>query len=82
MDASQLRELGFIKFGHDEDDDFPEGYFYYTIEFGDIVFHSCGNDEAEEEGGWFIQDPGFSIKIWHYSDAKILMDVLRRNQTS
>jgi len=82
MTVAQLKELGFTKLGHDEDNDFPENYYYYTIEFGDLIFHSCGNDEAEEEGGWFIIDPGYSIKIWHFSDAKILIDLLRRNQTS
>lgn len=82
MTAANLRELGFTKMGHHEDDDWPEGYFYFSIEFGDMLFHSGGNDEAEEDGGWYIQDPAMTIKIWQYSEAKSLIDVLRRNTVS
>ena len=82
MTAAQLRELGFTKMGHHEDDDWPEGYYYFSIEFGDMLFHSGGNDEAEEDGGWYIQDPSYTIKIWQYSEAKMLIDVLRRNTVS
>lgn len=82
MTAANLRELGFTKMGHHEDDDWPEGYFYFSIEFGDMLFHTGGNDEAEEDGGWYIQDPTMTIKIWQYSEAKMLIDVLRRNTVS
>lgn len=47
-----------------------------------MLFHSGGNDEAEEDGGWYIQDPSYTIKIWQYSEAKMLIDVLRRNTVS
>lgn len=38
MTAANLRELGFTKMGHHEDDDWPEGYFILVLNLETCYF--------------------------------------------
>jgi len=79
MTQAQLIKLGFQKVFIDEDD---ENHFYYHIEFGEIIFISGDNEEAEEDGGWYITTPCQTLRFYAYNEIKSVINIFNRNKIS
>tara|TARA_R100000654_G_scaffold34391_2_gene59803 strand:+ start:6238 stop:6477 length:240 start_codon:yes stop_codon:yes gene_type:complete len=79
MTQLQLIKLGFKKVLIDEQD---EDHFYYDLEFGEIVFISGDNSEAEEDGGWYVSTPCQTLRFYAYSEIKSVIDIFNRNKIS
>ena len=79
MTQAQLLKLGFKKVLIDEED---ENYFYYDQQFGEIVFISGDNDEAEEDGSWYVTTPCQTLRFYAYNEIKSVIDIFNRNKNS
>ena len=44
-----------------------------------LSFLTGNNAEAEATGNWYIEDSSFTIRIWQYSEAKDLINIIERN---
>tara|TARA_R110001592_G_scaffold34089_4_gene117445 strand:+ start:496 stop:747 length:252 start_codon:yes stop_codon:yes gene_type:complete len=79
MTQAQLRKLGFKKVFIDEEDD---NHFYYEHQFGEITFISGDNDQAEEDGSWYVTTPCQSLGFYAFNEVKTLIDLFNRNKIS
>ena len=82
MNQQELIKLGFKKVLVDTEEEFPEDFYYYAISFGDIIFHSGDNEEAEDAGGWYVSTPDNVLRFYKYTELKTVIDIFRRNKIS
>ena len=77
MTQAQLLKLGFSKEFIGDEDDY---HFYYALQFGEIVFISGDNDEADLDGSWYITTPCQTLKFYAYNEIKTVIDIFNRNK--
>jgi len=81
MKQNELLKLGFKKVSIDDEDNTSTDFFYYERSFGELVFLSGDNEEAERDGSWYVTTPCQSLKFRSYSELKSVIDIFVRNQT-
>tara|TARA_R110000751_G_scaffold44315_1_gene101482 strand:+ start:549 stop:800 length:252 start_codon:yes stop_codon:yes gene_type:complete len=81
MTQTELTKLGFKRVNIDDyDGDIPVNDFYYEAQYGEILFLSGYNDEAEEKDKWFVTTPCQTLKFYSYNEIKTVMDIFNRNK--
>jgi len=79
MTQAQLNKLGFKKVFIDENDD---NHFYYEYQFGEVLFLSCDNDQAEEDGSWYVTTPCQTLGFYAHDEIKSVIELFTRNKIS
>ena len=79
MTEADLKELGFNKVSISEDE--HKG-FCFEKQYGGVVFISGNNDEATEDGTWYVTTPCQSFSFTSYNDMKIIVDLFDHNKIS
>jgi len=79
MTETDLKELGFKKVLISEDE---HSGFCFEKQYGGIVFISGNNDEAIEDGTWYVTTPCQSFSFTSYNDMKSIVDLFDHNRIS
>jgi hypothetical protein len=84
MKQADLIKLGFKKISPFSilDLDLPDNVFYYERSFGQLIFLSGDNNEAEIDGSWYVTTPCQSLKFRSYTELKSVIDIFIRNEVS
>ena len=77
MTQEDLIKLEFNKVSISEDD---HTGFCFEKQYGGVVFISGNNDEAAEDGTWYVTTPCQSFKFYAYNDMKSVIDLFNRNK--
>jgi len=80
MTEEIFKELGFerVEVSAEEVGD-GRGFYYYSIDIGDICLMSNSDDEAEKEGWWCSIFDSMTMKIKGSGDLEDLIRIIRNN---
>jgi len=80
MTEDIFKELGFerVDVSAEEVGD-GRGFYYYSIDIGDICLMSNSDDEAEKEGWWCSIFDSMTMKIQGSGDLEDLVRIIRNN---
>ena len=78
MTEDNLIQLGFQKVLVTEEE-LELDFYYFEKSINGLSFLTGNNAEAEATGNWYIEDSSFTIRIWKYSEAKDLINIIERN---